>query len=505
MSTLGKNILIIWLLMFVGTFMYAGSVIATVSETEVIRGDAVLLTITVVGEKSDKLPNIQEIAGIPVKGITRSSGSSYVFVNGQSKMEHTQTLTLEFIPENNMTIPAFQLQVDGVLKSTDLIELIVTDAVQGAKRGNENFELEIKVAKMKMYLGEPILVSIYFKQRTIIDLMQIDYSPPAFKEFFNKQLDGEKTYEKGGYTIHELTYILTPKREGNLTLEPARARVAERKRQRQIGGWYADVPKWSNISSSSCVLEVLKPSEVHDVLGDFKIKDTIDSLKVESNKPVNLQIEIIGEGNLEDYDGIVFDIPNVTIYSDDAKIESKLSVGKLQSRYLKSFVFIADHDFIIPAKSIRVFDYKRKKVKILKTKAYKIVVENGTKVATVPVVHTKQSVLLEPQIAVQSLKNRLESFVMPSYVALVGAFVLGAILMFLMQYFPTLSFGTWKREKLGFDGHDALRILYPHIGESKEIEEMVRQLYGIKSGEKGIEIDRQALKIMVEKYKAKGV
>jgi hypothetical protein len=505
MLTLGKKILIIWLLIFAGTFLYAGSVKATVSETEVIRGDAVLLTITVVGEKSDKLPNIQEIAGIPVKGITRSSGASYVFVNGQSKMEHTQTLTLEFIPENNMTIPAFQLQVDGVLKSTDLIELIVMDVMQGEKRSNDNFSLEIKVAKSKIYLGESILVSIYFKQRTIIDLMQIDYTPPAFKEFFNKQLDGEKTYTKGGYTIHELSYILTPKREGNLTLEPARARVAERKRQRQRGGWYADIPKWSHISSSSVTLNVLKPSEAHDVVGDFKIKDTIDTLKVKANKPVNLQIEMAGEGNLEDYDGITFDIPNVTIYSDDVKVESKLLVGKLQSHYFKSFVFIADHDFTIPSQTVRVFNYKTEKIKILKTKAYNIVVENGTKVAITPVVHTKQAVILEPQTAVQSLKNRLESFVMPSSMALVGAFILGAISMFLMQYFPALSFGTWKREKLGFNGHDALRILYPHIGESKEIEEMVRQLYGIKSGEKGIEIDRQALKIMVEKYKTKGL
>ena len=504
MSTLGNKILILFLFYF-GTALYAGSVKATISETEVIRGDAVLLTITVVGEKSDELPNIQEIAGVPVKGITRSSGASYVFVNGQSKMEHTQTLTLEFIPENNMTIPAFQLQVDGTLKSTDLIELIVMDAVQGTKKANNNFSLEIKVAKSKIYLGEPILVSIYFKQRTIIDLMQIDYNPPAFKEFFNKQLDGEKTYKKGGYTIHELNYILTAKHEGNLTIESARARVAERNRQRQIGGWYADIPKWSNISSSSLILEVIKPPEAYDMVGDFTINETIDTLKVKANKPVNLQIEIAGEGNLEDYEGIAFNMPNVTIYSDDAKIESKFSVGKLQSHYLKSFVFIADHDFTIPSKTIRVFNYKTGSVKVLKTKAYSIVVENGTKVATVPVVHTKQAVALETKETFVSPQDIFESFVMPSYVALVGAFVLGAISMFLMQYFPALSFGTRRREKLGFDGHDALRILYPHIGDSKETEEMVRQLYGIKSGETGIEIDRQALKKMIEKYKAKGV
>ena len=505
MSTLGKQILI-WFLMFVGTFLNASSVKATVSDREVIKGDSVLLTITVMGSKIERLPNIQEIAGIPVRGITRGSSSSFIHTNGQSKMEHTQTITLEFVPEGNMTIPSFQLQVDGVTKSTDLIELIVLDKVVGQKRSNDNFSLEIKVNKEKIYLGEPILIRIYFKQRTSIDLMQIDYSPPVFKDFFNKQLDGEKTYRKGGYTIHELNYLLTAKHEGNLTLESAHARVAERNRQRQMGGWYADVPKWSNIHSAPKIIEVVKPTVAHDMVGDFRLHVAIDTQKVKANKPINLQIDIRGEGNLEDYDGLNFDIPNVTMYSDDAKVESRLSAGKLESHYIKSFVFIANHDFTIPSRTIRVLNYKTGKVKVLKTKAYRVKVENGTAVATVPLVHTKQAVALK-SVPIGDDGNENFNMKMPSFVILAITFGLGAISLFFVQYLlaylPSFSVGKWRSKKIGFTGHDALKILYPHVGESREVENMVRQLYAIKSGEKGIEIDRVALSKMIIKYKTK--
>lgn len=490
--------------MFVGTFLYAGSVKATISEIEVVKGDPVLLTITVVGSKSDSLPNIKEIAGVPVIGITRGGSSSYIHVNGQSKMEHTQTLTLEFVPERNMTIPAFQLQVDGVIKSTDVIELIVIDKVTGAKKSNVNFSLAIKSSKSKVYLGESFLITVYFKQRTIIDLMHIDYHPPAFKDFFNKQVGKEKTHTKDGYGIHELTYLLTAKREGNLTVEFAHARVAERNRQRQLGGWYTDSPKWSNIRSQSMDIEVINANVAHDIVGEFTLNEAIDSLRVEGNKPVNLQVELMGEGNLEDYDGIKFDIPNVTIYSDDAKVETQFTHGKLKSRYLKSFVFIADHNFTIPSYAIRVFNYKTGKLKRLQTKEYKIEVKSGTNMASVPVVHTKQALTLKSENREDVTESNNYKMKIPSFSALAIAFALGAIALFVIQtllhYLPSITFGKWKSKKTGFTGHDALKILYPYVSESKEVEEMVRQLYAIKSGEKGIEIDRKSLNEMVANY-----
>jgi hypothetical protein len=48
---------------------------------------------------------------------------------------------------------------------------------------------------------------------------------------------------------------------------------------------------------------------------------------------------------------------------------------KLQSRYIKSFVFISEHNFTIPSKILRVFNPKTNELTYLKTKAYFIEVD----------------------------------------------------------------------------------------------------------------------------------
>ena len=472
----------------------AGSIEANVDTTELLRGDGVLLTITVVGEKSERLPDIDEINGIKVDSVTRHTGSNFIQVNGENRMEHTQTMTLEFKPLQSMTIPAFQIEVDGKVETTSAIALNVVETLSESKRKNPHFAMEIKLDKTKLYLGEPILATVYFKQRTVIDIMRLEYEKPEFKDFFNKQLNEEKTYKEEGYTIHALNYLLVAKKEGNFTLERAEAKVAQRVRQRQAGGWFADVPKWSNIASDSLNIEVIKPQGSYDLVGDFSVNETIDTTKAKANKPINLEIEIEGQGSLDDFEGITFDIDGVTTYSDDAEVNSTLIAKRLESHYVKRFVFIADHNFTIPSKTLRMFNYKTGQVKVVKTKAYDITIEGENQAGTSAVVHT--SVVNEKQ-------DRNSSAINLNYWIWAGMSLLGSVMTLLFQYLFSLFYTKWKRKKVGFNGDEALRLLYPNISKSKEVEAMVRKLYAVKNGEKGIKIDRELLKTMVNEYKPK--
>lgn len=479
------------------SFLSAGSITATVDSTNVVEGDSVMLTLAVTGQDSAVIPDIEEISGEKVFNIQRRSSSNFVYVNGKSSMERTQLLMLEFRPTSDMTIPSFSVKVDGKVESTNAINIKILKPATGTKRATKDFALDIQVEKLKFYLGEPIVLNLYFKQRTNLNVMQIDYTAPAFKDFFSKQIGKGKTYRKGAFTIQELNYLLIAKKPGVLTLEPARARIAQRSRERQRGGWLVDVPKWTKISSPSLTLEVIEPIEKYDIVGKFKLTDSIDHKKVKANKPIVLRIELLGIGNLDDYDGINFDIPSVTMYSDDAKIESTLVAKTLQSRYQKSFVFISDHSFTIPSKEIHVYDYSTGKVKILRTKEYKIEVEQSKTAVTKPIVHSNTAMPISTE---RTVYLRWYEYI-PSLLALFLAFVLGVFSTLALKYIPDFSFANWGKKRKSFNGEDALRVLYPKIGESKEVEEMIRKLYAIKRGEKGIEIDRNHLKRLVEKYK----
>ena len=483
------------------TLLSAGSITATVDSTEVLIGDSVMLTLAVTGQDSAVIPDIEEIGGVKVFNMQRRSSSNFVYVNGKSSMERTEVLMLELKPKSDMVIPSFSVEVDGKVESTKAIEIKVLKSATGLKRQTEDFSLDMKVEKEKFYLGEPIVLHVYFKQRSNLDVLQVEYTPPKFKDFFSKQIGKGKTYRKDEFTIQELDYLLIAKKTGKLSLESARARVAQRDRQRQRGGWFVDVPKWTKLASPAVSIEVIEPSEAHDLVGKFSLTDKVDHIKVKANQPVTLSVELFGMGSLDDYEGINFEIPSVTIYSDDAKMQSKLMGNKLQSRYKKSFVFISDHSFTIPSKEIRVYDYSTGKVNIIKTKEYKIEVESSHQNSTSPLVQS--STPLPPKVtALNKTTNKKVWYEdLPSLLALFFAFVLGSLSTLLLKYIPDFSFANWGKKRKTFNGEHALKVLYPKIGESKEVEEMVRQLYAIKSGEKGVEIDRVLLSKLVEKYK----
>ncbi len=504
---LGKKLFLLLFVCFTGLTVHAGSVESTVDETEVERGDSVLFSITVVGEESDPLPEMEEIDGVTIDQITRNKGSDFVYVDGKSVMQHTTTVTYEFKPPYNMTIPAFQVMVDGKVKMTNAINLKVVKPIAGSKRKNKYFSLDIKLNKSTAYVGEPIVATVYFRQNAKINLMQLDYEKPAFSSFFSKQLEGENTYKEGADTVHELNYLLIPKKEGKIAVEPATAKVAQRVQERQAGGWFANVPKWSNIASPSLSIEVKKPTSAYDIGGSFKLNASVDAQRVKANKPVNLKIELEGEGSLEEFSGIEFNLPEVTVYSDEAKVKSEFDGKKLKSTYVKSFAFIADHDFTIPSKEIRLFNYKTGAVEILKTKPYRVKVEGGKQAASelevLSVVDSKNVVKKEIETEAEEEKVfTLDKFknVSPDSLLLGLMFLFGALSAFFVQFLVKYLFSGRKRKRQGFNGHEALQILYPHMGESAEVEMMVRQLYAIKNGEKKIKIDREELKRLLKLY-----
>jgi hypothetical protein len=77
-----------------------------------------------------------------------------------------------------------------------------------------------------------------------------------------------------------------------------------------------------------------------------------------------------------------------------------------------------------------------------------------------------------------------------------AAFALGMVAMFLLGLLAKL-FRT--RHHRHYTESEALKLLYPHIKESEEIEAMVRRLYARQHGDKKVDIDPKILQKMLEK------
>ena len=482
----------------------AAGVEATLSKTEVVQGNMVQLKIKAIGNRA-AFPNIREIGGSQVVGRHQGQNNSFTYINGEMKNERSTSLVLTFAPQHDTVIPAYDINIDGTVYKTDPIALKVVQSTAPHMANDSNkFSLQMRTDKKSAMVGEPVLVTVYFSLENGVRLSENpQYNPPPFKGFFTKEVDKEKTYREGDRQVTELKYLLTPQREGNFTIEPATAKigVSDTSRRDMFGRFFGTV--WVPISSNSINIKVKPTTKNTDLVGDFYIENSMDKQEVKANKPVNLSVKIEGEGSLEDFEFPEYEIDGVTIYSDDAKVDTKIIGKKLKSTYSKSFAFIAANDFTVPARSISVYDTKTSTVKTLEIPSYEVKVESNKvalststgKTGKSAVVQTniKQDESLLPDVTEKEVKVKSVEWWM-----LIPAFVLGLLMMYLFRYLPLSKF---KRKKSPYKESEALKILYAHINESKEIEEMVRKLYAKKNGDKSVVIDKKVLREMIEKFK----
>jgi hypothetical protein len=499
---MNQAVRMMWALFLATAFGWGGSVTAKVDSSEVTAGDSIILTIEAVGSDIE-FPDINTIGDSPVLRRSEVSSMGITSINGQNKMERNRRVLLTFTPQKEMTIPPYSVTIDGQKLQTNPIKIKIA-APQTVPKStiSDKFTLDMVADKRELFVGEPLLVSVFFGESRQADLMQVQYQKPSFGDFVVKEEEPEKQYRKGKYLIHELRYLLIPKHDGNLTIEPSRAKVAERSRRKDdIFGNFFDTPRWSHIASNAVSINVKPLPGQTDLVGDFELNENIDTTQVKANKPVNLTVTIQGEGGVEDFNGLSLDIDGVTIYSDDAKVESKLVGDQLIATYEKRFALIADRNFTIPSQSFSVFNYKSGKIETLKTKFYQIEVIGGT-VAPAVVQSAKPKSQEVGKNTFEPSPNKKEGNAggyPPWVLALV--FVSGVFAaLAALKLIPKLKF---KKPVNPANESEALKILYPHTGKDPIVEEMVRLLYARQNGDKSAVIDKKLLKALVNRYMRK--
>ena len=499
MRNLGKVCIIVVLSAGVA---FAASVKATVNTVEVVKGNPVQLRIKATGG-SAAFPKILMVADVPVTGRSTSSSQNMSIVNGTVKSEKSTTQIIQFVPEHNMTIPSYTVNISGKNYKTKPIEISVVkvgSSAMGAGQSSGLFSLEMRANKSKVMVGESFMVTVYFSLRRDVRLSQeVQYNAPTFPSFTVADAGEQSAYVKGNYQVQEVRYILTAQEEGNFTVTPAFAKVGlPGKSRRDIFGMTYGT-KWQQMASNSLDIEVLPQAQESDLVGDFTVTTTIDAQEVKANKPVNMTLKIEGRGNLENFEFPKYEIDGVMVYSDEAKVETTARGGELFSAYSKSFAFISENDFTIPERSFTMLTSKEHTLENLTVQSYDIKIKESAKpsvMASPPttngVVQTKQAQsVVEKEVIVEKEVKTV------AWWMLAVAFGLGVLFTILLKWLSTL-----KRSKINpYKESEALKILYAHMSENTDIEAMVRKLYARKNGDKSVQIDKKELKEMVERFR----
>jgi hypothetical protein len=275
--------------------------------------------------------------------------------------------------------------VDGVEEMTAPLRLRVAKA-SSAVSTNNSVGLEMSVDKKEAYVGEPITLNLTFKSRPNAHYDKIELSEPDFKKFWVKKVQGLKQGVEGDFTTQTYQYVLFPQEDGNFTLTPPYVRLGTRVAGR---GAFSDPffgnigmsMNWKKLFANEVKLHIKPLPNNLEVYGDFRISAEVDKKEVKANKPVNLTIDIMGQGNIEDIKKFEIDIPNAVVYSDELKVSNS---GITKGVVTQKVAIVADRDFTIPSVSFTYFDAKTKKPKTIKTEPIKIKVIGGSTQSTVP-------------------------------------------------------------------------------------------------------------------------
>ena len=472
--------------------LYAASVEATVNTQEVVKGNPVQLRIKAIGG-SAAFPYIGNIDGIRVTALGTSRQSSMSITSSGMKNESSTVKKYIFVPREDMTIPSYSINISGTKYKTKPISITVVESKAPAVQKNGKFSFVLKTDKKTVSVGESFVMTVFMSISDKLKGVQIsEYVAPTSPDFFIKEIAGQKEYAHNGYTVIEKKYIVTTKKDGHFSISSATAKLGQPDWSRQdIFGRPGTT--WIPIKSDVLEVEVSPLSTYADLVGAFALTQNIDAKSVKPNKPVNLTVKIEGKGSLEDFVFPKYEIDGVTVYSDDAKVESHIEGDDLISTYSKSFAFIAESDFVIPSRSISTYNPYTKETKNLEIQSYEVSIE-GTKIpvktSTDTAVHMSQTE--EPKVIEKKIEVKSVAWWM-----LALAFVLGMLFIYLLQLIPKIL---GKGEK-SYKESDALKVLYAHISEGKEVEEMVRKLYAKKNGDKSVKIDKKELRAMVERFR----
>ena len=477
-----KKIIIIMTIAVTALF---ANVKATVSKSEVVRGNEVTLNLTANGENI-KFPNINLIGGFNISSTETSQSIS--IVNGQTSKTVTNSYT--FTPLDSITIPSYKIIVGKKAEYTNPIKIKVVKSPINGK--NADFTLRMITNKSSAYVGEPVVLKIIFKQKRSAQVKSIEFKSPNFPNFW-VQTDGKDKKEiVGDYVIHNLSYMLIPQQSGTIKIPAVKVSIAKIVETRDPFAFMLQRLRWKNIYSNELSLKVKPLPNGISEYGDFHISDRVDKTNTKANEPVNLTLSISGSGNIDNIDSFDLKIPGATIYKDKPIRNSFLQKGEYKGKFTQKFAIIANKSYVIPSIKFSFFDKLTNSVKTIQTKSIKINVTGTPSLVSHNIVQSGVNKTITKEKIVYKNKNPFEKWIY---------FIIGLFVGIVIMIFPKIfNFNKEQSEhplsyniKHAKDDKELLKILLPLVDKSKEIKDIVTKLEENIYMNKDNKIDKKGL------------
>ena len=475
------NFLIILVFLLLPLHVAMAGVIAKVDYSTVELGDMVTYSLELSGEDISR-PKILQICDSDV--ISTSTQTSMQVINGDFTKSYI--LSYKFLPQKSCMIKPVSIEINGIEEKSNRVKVTVKK-VSGAK--DKEFELILQTNKKSVFVGESFDVTLLFKQKPNSRAVDSKFVPPELKGFWVKSEGKPQRYEDGIYTITKITYTLAAQRVGALKIKKAQMRIASRVSVRDNFGFFNSNIRWKTYFSNELAIDVKALPSGVSLVGNFSILASVDKKSVGANEAVNLNIKVLGNGNLEDIESFKPSIDGVSVFDEKIEINGKELTQKI--------AFVSDSDFVIAPFKLEYFDTATQKIKTIKTNEIVIKVKNTKPKQEVEV---KRNSDLDENVIIKSAqtKNTENGF---NKLTLVLVLVFGVIIGFLLSKIKFSKSTSKKTSKVSIKEPKKLLIKLLPYKDNVEVKKILDNIEASLYSSEKLDIDKKQLKEILKRYK----
>jgi len=360
-------------------FSQDANVTLKASKTEVAVGEqfSIILSADVNGNGDLVLPKDFQV-------VSRMSGSSSRFINGQQSFEVTRTFVVVASAKGEFTIPAatWSYGSNKTAKSNSLKIKVVEGSgtppqqqqqyydpfgglfgprqqQQPQNSGNEKHFGMLITSKKEVYVGEPIVLSgkVYFDGH-IVDVA--NYEPHKMDMRAHKtdlRNTGQNlTVEREEYggkmyqSIFLFEELIVPQQAGEYTIEPFSINIGF-----QRGFFNSGYKPVKSNATTLVVLPLPKnaPAGFDGAVGSYKLNVEYDLPKEpKAGDVIGIRVKLEGQGNMHLLNPIALNLPEGILLYGDPKIENKIKTSR------KGGSGTIEYDFIMQIEEPGAYDFK---------------------------------------------------------------------------------------------------------------------------------------------------
>ena len=381
------------------------SIEAYVNQTNISTDDYIKFTI-----KSNERIGLSKLSFkdfIIRQGPFTSSSSQTTIING--KFEHVKEYSSTFIlspkQHGELVIESIQATYDDETYKTKPITITVSKGKTNkvvpstspstSNQNNSKFFARLIIPKKQLYLGENILLEykIYASTYHIRNLEITDYELPMSNDIWTELLEPKNNQWKeqieviNGVQYRVFTLkkeIISPQKTGEITITPFEVKTL-------VNRDFFNRGQQKKLKSNALNLKVKPlppnppPSFNGQVGRNYKLKVDIKKTELNVDDPLDINIEISGNGNLKQ-----LELPNLNLpqdlekYPEEIKSNIKVNINGISGKKkLHQLVIPRFHgSYDIPSVSFTYFDLNKKKYKTLYHPNTTIQVAKSEKTAT---------------------------------------------------------------------------------------------------------------------------